>query len=44
MDKFAAKANLAVSSIEFCQSTFNESQIGIRLGSGGGQRAMIPSL
>ena len=37
----AAKTNLAVSSTEFCQSTFDESYIEARLSSGSCHRAMI---
>jgi hypothetical protein len=39
---FAAKTSLAVSSIEFLFCSFDERDIGIRLGGGGGHRAMIP--
>ena len=38
--RFAAITTLAVSSIEFCQCTFDEGKIGIRLGGGGGHGAM----
>lgn len=38
--QIASKTNLAVSSIEFCQCTFDEREIEIRLGSGHG--VMIP--
>jgi len=42
-DDFAVtKTNLAVSSIEFCQCKYCESNIGLGLSSGGGHRAMIP--
>jgi hypothetical protein len=41
-NKFAAKTNLAVSSIEYCQCTFDERDIRIRYGSCSGHDAMIP--
>jgi hypothetical protein len=41
---FAAKTNLAISSTEFCQALFDESQIGIRYGGGSGHEVMIPLL
>ena len=43
-DRFASKTKLAVSSIEFCQSIFDEHNIGRGLGSGCGHRTMIPPL
>jgi hypothetical protein len=44
-DNFTAKTNLTVSSTEFCQSTFDEGDVG--MGKGGGMRhtaAIIPSI
>ena len=43
-DRFTAKVNLAVSSIEFCQSLLDERDIRKGLGGGCGHVVMIPLL
>jgi hypothetical protein len=42
--KFAARTNLAVSSMEYCDCLFDEGDIWILLDGGGGHKAMIPPL